>query len=375
MKGKQAAVMLIAALAGPASALAQDSTVEIFGYLDTSFDNVKANGATAPATNLANRNLVTSNLSMLGFRGKEDLGGGLKAVWQIVSLIPVDGPGAVNTGLLGNRDTWVGLTGGWGTARIGRGNSPFKLATIGLDPFGDAWYGGVAAYDNIIGNAHTALAGGGFPWDLVTGNMVEYVSPDFSGFSGGIMYSANEGRTTAINPYTWSAAVKYSNGPLYLTVAHERHEDALLGPVVGFAAIGTASTDKATRLGAGYTFGTTTASFVYERQQYHQNGTAITDLDHNNYMLGVKHLTGPHIFRASYLKAQSVSNLPNTGAQQWALGYGYTLSKRTELFGAWARLDNDSAAAYTPLTFVLNGLATPLGADPNMFSLGIHHNF
>lgn len=380
---KRKPLVLVLAIAGmlgmPMAALAE---VDIFGYIDVSFDNVEAKGATVPGTNVVNRNHVTSNLSMIGFKGKEDLGGGLKVVWMVVSLIPFDEHGtinAVNTGLIADRDSWVGLAGDWGTVRAGRGNSPYKLSTIGLDPFGDIWYGGVAAYDNIIGAAFTS--GTGFPWDVVTGNMVEYVSPDFSGFSGGFMYSANEGRTTTpnVNPSVYSVAGKYSQGPLYLTLAYEQHNDALLGPTVGLAAGGTSSTDKAYRVGGQYTFGNTfgntTPSVMYERQQYEQDGTLITERNVNLYMLALKHVTGPHIFRASWLKAQDVSGLPNTGAQQFALGYGYTLSKSTELFGAWARLINDSAATYTPLTFLINGLGLPTGADPNMFTVGIHHNF
>jgi predicted porin len=92
-------------------------------------------------------------------------------------------------------------------------------------------------------------------------------------------------------------------------------------------------------------------------------------------MLGGRYAMGSNIFRASYSRAFSATGAPDTGAQQWAIGYGYDLSKSTELFVAAAYVQNQAAANYNPLTFALDGYSTPIGANVSMFSVGIHHAF
>ncbi|MGH8771704.1 MAG: porin, partial [Burkholderiales bacterium] len=118
-----------------AGAFAQGSNVTVYGTLNADFENVERDGATSPpdagnsfvpssavlgspitGADLESRNRVSSNSSNIGFRGTEDLGNGLKAIFQLESSINLDAGG----GNLGGRNSNVGLTGAWGTVFYGQ---------------------------------------------------------------------------------------------------------------------------------------------------------------------------------------------------------------------------------------------------------------
>jgi hypothetical protein len=108
-----------AVITAPSLALGDDSSVAISGYINESFENVKASGG---ATDFPNRNRVESNATNIRVSGREDLGNGLKAWFQVESLARLDN-GANST--FASRNSGVGLSGGWGTFLIGRWGSPY----------------------------------------------------------------------------------------------------------------------------------------------------------------------------------------------------------------------------------------------------------
>ena len=405
--------LLALAVAGIVSggAFAQ-TNVQIYGTLNVNFQNTDRSGATAVGTaglatlaaaatgvNATSRNAMSTDSSNIGFKGTEDLGGGLKATFQIENSVGLDGQNA--SSLLAARNSKIGLAGGFGEVFLGNWDTPYKAVAYGTkanDPFGNT---DVFGYQSILsspgfsqrsaiylsGTAATATSNSA-SFDLRANNTLAYWTPSFSGFTGKLAYSANEGKTAAINPSLWSLAVNYNNGPLSVLYAYERHTDSFGLKTMQLASTGSSSKDSGQRLGAGYQFGNTTASLVWERLQYDNSGTVtgVTSYKRDAWQLGLLHQMGPHAFRARYAQAQdgSCSNVAGTcttsglGAKQWTLGYGYALSKRTEGYLYYTKIANKESASYTPTiggsADVVTG-AFGVGSDPQALGLGIRHTF
>ena len=154
----------------------------------------------------------------LGVKGSEELGGGLKAIYQIEIGINAND---TNNNLINNadtfsyRNTFVGLAGGWGTALMGRHDTPLKISTGKLDLFADT----LADMNATVGFQ-----------DLRADNVVAYISPSLSGFTlAGAVVPAG-GSTGGLGDQNtesdqinggWSVAGIYSNGPFYASAAYE----------------------------------------------------------------------------------------------------------------------------------------------------------
>lgn len=412
MKRKHQLLALAVAgiFAAPASVYAQQqppsgSSVQIYGTLNLNFQNSERGGATAVGTtglatlsaaatgvNVTSRNGVSTDSSNIGFKGTENLGGGLKAVFQIETSANIDGQ---NLAAIGNRNSKVGLSGAFGEIFFGNWDTPFKAVTYGTkvgDPFRST---DVFGYQSIMSSPGFKQRSGAYlsgtnnaSYDNRANNTVAYWSHVYNGFSGKLAYSANEGKTATRDPNLWSLALNYDNGPLSVVYAYERHKDAFGLTVMQAASTGTTSSDFAHRLGAGYSFGGTTVSALWERLDYSNSGTVagVTSYKRDAWQLALLHRMGPHAFQARYNQAQdgSCGNVAGNcttnglGAKQWTLGYGYALSKRTEGFLYYTRLDNKDAASYT-FTVAGNADVTTgafgVGSDAQALGLGIRHTF
>lgn len=308
-------------------------------------------------TDLANQDNLTrisSNSSRLGFKGSEDLGGGLKAVWQWENQITADTNAAAPT----NRNTFLGLAGGFGTALLGTHDTPYKLGTGSLDVFGDT----MADYNTIIGNVQ-----GVNRFDLRGSNVIAYISPDFSGFHGAIArVNANEaGNLGAANPDAWSATGIYKNGPLFASLSWEKHEN--LGDATGTKLTGT-------KLGLGYTAGDAKVGFIYE--QLDDNGANSVN-DRNAWVLNGAYAMGPITLKAAYGHAGDGNSAADTKASNIVLGADYALSKRTKAYALYAKTSNKSGATYGVGGAGAGGIynAAVADNDPSVISIGMEHRF
>jgi predicted porin len=157
--------------------------------------------------------------SRVGVKGSEDLGGGLKAIYQVefgVNLNDTDGNLVDNADAITYRNTFVGLAGNFGTVLLGRHDTPMKISTAKLDLFADT----MADYNGTVGFR-----------DLRADNVVAYISPSFSGFQfAGAVIPAGGSTGFGANNYNlnsnsiaegYSLAAIYSNGPFYGSVAYE----------------------------------------------------------------------------------------------------------------------------------------------------------
>jgi predicted porin len=401
-------------------------TVTIYGTLNADAGTVERTGATVSATalnslvgapgatptNHPNHYQVRSNSSNLGFRGNRPLWGGLSAFFQIESAIGIDG----NASTLAGRDTFVGISGGFGSLLYG-GNidSPYKRGVQGKDPF---FATGIATQKGILGspgfnvasvNAVTGTTIGGNAanaqqqnagFDARLNNLVMYRSPSIKGFSGEIAYGANEQKSNSvaipqIDPDVWSLLLRYEMGPIFASYGYERRDDvfglnSLLTLVPGTGVTGAAfglpagasSKDIGNKVGLGYTFGDTDVLLVWENLKYGTNVGAVTEYDRNAWVGSVTHRIGPHRGIVSYGKADAGSctlaagaacSTAGLGATQWALGYVYNLDKATALYAFWTRITNERAAAYN---FGVSGApAAGVGADPQALALGVRYQF
>lgn len=357
---------LVTAAAVSAPAFADTSNVAIYGVANVSFD-LTDNG-------VVSTNKVSSNQSRFGLKGSEDLGDGLSAVWQIEQLITIDSSsGAGNT--LATRNTFAGLSSGsMGTFILGRHDTPYKIATRGLDVFADS------AADNRSLMGSTA-GGGGFTavHDNRLGDVAAYISPAMSGLTVAIAHvSGAETATTAaqVKGAAWSMAGIYGNGPVNASLSYQVVDFGSAGTSgqAIMTALGANDKAKAWKLGGGYTMDALTVNAAYEKTSNTVGGASAAG--QSNWYLGGKYSFGTDAVKLAYSRAGDVQATANTGANQWALGYDHNMSKRTTLYALYTRVNNDAGAAYG-LTGISTGgqAAAAAGQDPSAWSFGMKHTF
>lgn len=347
------------------SAQTAPSNLTVYGFLKVDAETVQASGSNG---GIGRINRLSNNLSVLGFKGVEDLGDGLQAFFQIESNVIVD----TGSGTFADRNDGVGLRGRFGEILGGQWESPYRFVSVyAVDPF----TAGIFASNSIMGNGFVTGGNAKSPasFDRRQSNLLQYATPLINGFAGRIAYGAKEERTATTNPGFWAALMTYENGPLYLAYGHEQHSE--------YFAAGT--TDTGDKIGAAYSFGATRIRFAWEHLRYEP--TAATTLSRDAWQLAATHTIGQGQLRASFVKAgRSKGNAtagiggigkPGTesGARQVSVGYGYNLSKRTELWGAYTRIKNEKTASYNLSANAIPGLAQ--GQSPSGFGLGITHKF
>lgn len=393
---------LATAFAAPAASYAATSNVDVYGRIAATYNVLNTD------TSIPNQDKtlyqVSSDNSYIGFKGSEDLGGGLAAIYQLE--VGFDAEGGNNnlskTGALAGtnsfiyRNTFVGLkSSDFGTVLLGKHDTPYKMATSKLDVFGNE----PADYRNIIGNMDGVSVFAQRP-----GNVIAYVTPNFSGFTGAIAYVAgnelgNNTATTSAGPYTsvsnadaWSVAGMYDNGPIYATLAYEKH-NKVTGYSLGTLVSSSAALDNhAWKAGVGYDFGPGKVGLIYERATV-DNTVSGVSYTRSAYLLdGAYNVTGNIVLKASWGHAGSLSNTSNTGANSYAVGADYVFSKRTKLIAQYQKVSNDSGASYgvgfgtnayyapgtgygyTTSTGV-GGTTGAAGDSPSIISVGIVHTF
>jgi predicted porin len=331
------------------TAMAQGSNpVTLYGLVDLTFENVRSTGG---AVNVSSRNRITSQASRLGVRGRESLGGGMNAFFQIETQVNVDDGTNAGTRGLASRNSGVGLDGGFGTFVIGRWDTPYKLGIVAIDPFGDLYLGGLTSVMHDNGN-----------FDRREDNMVQYWTPNLGGFQGRVHYSVNEnpvGGTKKTN--TVSMGGTYSAGPLYAHLGYERHNNINFGttaaPVLG--------KETGVQLAAAYTAGPVRFGGAAERIKKDGRPTA------KAYMLVATYTAGPWSFPFSFQTGKD-HGVSGAKATTFAAGANYALSKRTTAYGNFAVVRNNDKSARD---FGFNKIVPAAGSDPRGFGVGLKHTF
>jgi len=391
-------LIALAALAASSAVFAQ-SSVTLFGVVDLAYERVKTNSGTisgiAPSANSSSR---------LGFRGVEDLGGGMSAsFWLEAALAPMNGSGSSGTtnnnqstnlqgtgvgGFTFNRRSTVSLSGPFGELRVGRDYVPsFWNYTI-YDPFGT----------NSVGATMAAYTGGTNTFVRASNSVGYFLPGNLGGFYGQAMYAFGNRASTEVgalaagygpangtknNGRYMGLRFGYGQGPFNTAIAYGRTDYragtntvALLG--ASGIPIGT-YTDL--NWGGSYTFGSIKAMAQLSRQKYEDFGVPGNTGKVNGWGLGVDWGVGAGDVLVSYSRVSLKAGFsPDPRASKWAVGYVHNLSKRTAVYGYYAHVSNGGGAAQTAGSFSSGGLGAvggPSNVDSgsNGIDVGLRHSF
>lgn len=415
MKKKVMAVAVAGALAAPGLALAQASTVQIYGTIVLNYNYVDQGTGTIKS------DYFNAHDSNFGIRGEEKLGGGLSAWFQCeTSFDPSLGGDGVCA-----RNSAIGFKGAFGNIFAGNWDTPMKLShgpariwsTSGA--FGNGsllWNESGSNVGNGAGNA--PFIAGSAANDVVDplpnanggsftrrqAQTLNWHSPSWNGFQVMAGYSASAeavegagGRTLLTSgtpnakPRLWSVGGSYSSGPLYLGAGYERHKDYNPGATVTY----TGGKDRGWLLAGAYRFGPAKVSAIYSDLDY-ETGPG-QSLDVKAWALYLDWtMQGPHGLRAGYTSADDAKGTPGgpnvtslaaptaagvtqSGADLWAIQYYYNFSKRTEVNIGYAKLDNDLRSRHRLQTLggrnTCQGAAAGCSRDQDAFVVGVRHRF
>lgn len=373
MQKKFIAIAVAAAIAAPMTVAAD---VTIYGKMHASWDWVDNDSAVAGTDDSDDATGVLRQ-TRIGFKGSEDLGNGLSAVWQME--VTADNDEASPDNGFDFRNTYVGLKGGWGEVRMGRHDTPYKISTGKLDLFTDT----IGDYNNIIGASERPGATTATQiFDERAAQTVAYISPNFNGFHAAIArVSANAPEATGIDDtHAWSLAGVYSNGPFFASLAYESHDNSTnLGTGEG------TSTDEtdAWKLGLGYSFGNSKVGFVYEDISVDEDTGVTTNdiMERDAWMINFSHKFGANTFKIQYADADDGSNTAagaSTDADNWSVGIDHAFSKRTSVYAIYSSMDNAAGASFTLNSgddVGTSAYGAGLGSDVDAFSVGLTHTF
>ncbi len=345
MKKSLLALAALTAFAGVASA---QSSVTLFGIVDLSARNVK-NGTTT-LKSLSQDGIASSRL---GFRGVEDLGGGLRAGFWIEGAINPDI--GTSGGQTWQRRSTLSLMGGFGELRLGRDYTPTFWNHTVFDPFGT---NGVGAQTNLMtaaaaGNAGTIL-GSGAGTLVRANNTIGYFLPTMGGLYGQFMVAASEG--VVGNKYL-GGRVGFASGPVNVAFA------------VGKTELSSSNDLSAMNLGASFKMG----NFTLFGQWHKYEVDTPANTDQTNLMIGGSLAMGAGTLKLTYGKASS--DATSREGTQLAVGYVHDLSKRTSLYGTFAKISNEAGARYA-----VAGTSPAFGGTDNKpsstgYEVGVRHAF
>lgn len=325
-----------------ATAFAQ-SNVTIYGLVDFGyayrFDGKNA-GSSTPGVNTGTPNSSSqlnsgqSAGNRIGFKGTEDLGNGLKAVFLLEQGYLLDTGLAATSNSAFTRQAYMGLSGNFGTVIGGRLYTPHYNFVKSFDPF-DA--GTVGRYNNVYSNFPSLTNVGSLGDPTRVDNAVSYISPSFSGFSATALYSNNASQQEA-------AASNSANNTFYAVLGQYKSGPISAGINYHYIAAGTAvsswdNVQNATIAGS-YDFNVVKVAALYSWNELDYQASGTSNATINNYLLGVTAPFGKWAAKASYQYSDG-NRAAGGDAQQFAIGLDYNLSKRTSFYSAYSFINND----------------------------------
>lgn len=355
---KKTIVALAVAAAFTTPAFADNANVTVYGKAFLTFDQKGSN-----ATGATSQMRVNTNASRFGVKGSEDLGDGLKALYQYEIQVDGDGSSVGGKGFGdGTRNSGVGIEGSFGKVMLGVWDTPFKVA-----------HNKIELFDNTTSWTSTAVIGrsAGKNYNTRQANMIQYWSPVMSGLQASVMFSPDEAQVPAVgtklasNKSFLSMAATFDQDDIYASVAYESRNDvaSTAGGAVA-SATNYNGTDTAVRAVGRYNLADFWVGAMVESLKTKTSST-VTATGSNVELVG-GYKMGPHVIAASYAKAGSTASGTNASndVNQLSLKYGFNFSKRTELF-----------AAYTSNKTNGGTLAVPTSTTLTYLGGGIVHSF
>jgi predicted porin len=337
MKKTLIAIAAFAVAAVPAAGALAQSSVTLFGVVDVGVRQLDNGG-------VRQSQLSTDGLSSsrLGFRGVEDLGGGLRAGFWLESQLNAD-TGTPNASRFWHRRATLSLhSGSLGEIRLGRDQVPTWTAVGNFDVFGTNGIGDTATTYAVLGGIDTRAR---------ADNMVAYFLPSIGGLYGNLSLAAGEG--TPGRKYI-GGRIGYRSGAFDLTAAYAETE---------------VTTDNVELLvlAGSYDFGMIKFSGIFQEASYQAD-------EDTRYTIGATVPFGKALLRASYTSTDGSGSIGNRDADSFALGGVYALSKRTALYATYATIDNQGTANFTVGS--ISGRTMPRTEERSQgFEFGLQHSF
>ena len=376
MQKKLIALAIAAAASGAAFA---QTNVQIYGIADVGYVGIDRDHF--KFQNNINSGVLST--SRIGFKGAEDLGNGLKAIFTLEYGLTLDQNSGIGAGGAQGRQQFVGLTGGFGTVVAGR------LQTAGLDytVAGSALGGSTAV------GAVNQVGAGAFPLlNAVSraNNAVAYISPSFGGVTVAVNHAHMTESASTDDLKDNSAtllAVNYDGGPLTAGLVYGKHSvektaatpfsisqsGATAGTIVGGAAAAKANSGDSTEWGirAGYDLNVVKLQAAYQQAKIDQAPGA-SDLKHKRFVVSATvPVTAKIAVIGEYAQAKvdQGANVSDNKDKAWTLAGTYSLSKRTTAYAAFVRTTYNNEE-WNNTTRVGNNRY-----DTNVYGIGLRHAF
>ncbi len=356
------AVVVVSMLLVTATGVGAQTNVTLYGAADAGMNSIKIGSKSA--LKISEGGIIASQI---GFRGSEDLGGGLKALFQIEGGISIDsGDGNIpsvagSTGFAFTRQAWMGLDSNWGTVTMGRQYTPTFVALATWDPF---------VSNGIMGSTNLWFVANDQPGHLAMqvrqNNSLMYKSPATFPFRFQAMYGAGEAETLS----TQSGRVldllgAYVNGPIRVSLSRQERKTGS-----GAAPVASPATSIIQLLAADYSIGAWRFGVNLGNSKSDIGGVPSAKFVG---LMTQYRTSGAWTFLANLQKRDVASTSNDQTA--YTIGVNYDLSKRTALYGRMLTFNNGGAAnvqlgGYT----ITAGSATP-GDDGRSIMFGVLHRF
>ncbi|AQH00252.1 porin [Burkholderia sp. KK1] len=392
--------LALLAIAGTAQA---QSAVTLYGIVDDGFNWTSNSGG----HNLYNLSSGVMQASRWGLKGREELGGGLAALFVIENGFDLNNGSLAQKnrgstqGLMFGRQAYVGLSSAYGTVSIGR---QYDSVVDYVGPFesGTQWAGYIGAHPGDLDNLNNAYR---------VNNAIKFASKQYYGFTFGGVYSLGGVAGAVSRNQLWSLGAGYANGPLTLGVGYlnARNPNAgffgdngasapptasanfISSPV--YSGYASARTYQVVAAGAAYAFGPATLGATYSNAQFKNLGDTVNsgpnprgytgNANFNNVEVNFKYQLTPALVLGAafdYTKGGDVDsatgNVPGAKYYQGALGADYFLSKRTDVYliGVYQKasgIDSTGTAAVA----AINNLTPSTSDRQSTVRVGIRHKF
>lgn len=360
MQKKIIALAIASAMTVPAMAFAAEATIT--GQVNMSYDYYKDGNTTETSTNRLN-----SNNTRLIWKGAEDLGNGMSAIWQLDARLQADtGTNGLTTingtttsvNQLFGGNNYLGLkSDSMGALMAGRMDAPYKVATRNLDVFFDV------AGDN-RSNSGAGITGL-LSHDARLNNALAYMSPDMSGFSVALatVFGAEYAAANQTKGSAYSLAGMYNGGPINASLSYQtvKSGSPTSGDLAGAAAANVDDKDTAIKLGGGFKTDVFTVNALIEQTNSKPAATGVEAKRTNYYIGGRFNFTPNDGIRAAYTKRGATSGVTND-ATQYAIGVDHSMSKTTSVYVTYVKTKD-------------NTTLPTAAADPSALSFGMKHSF
>jgi predicted porin len=334
MKKSIAALAVAGTLCGWAQA---QSAVNIYGIVDMGYVNERGGAAGS------NSKLTSGAQSgtRLGFKGTEDLGDGMKALFVLETSVKTDEGGFNQNGTAFGRQTFVGLQSDGGTLTLGRQYTPYFLTINAADPFASGTAGSALNLFPYAGNANRM------------NNSVKYATPNIDGFSGEIAYGFGEVQGSSEKNRQIGGSLGYAANAFSIKLAHHNVRNATDTDTAKNTLLGATWDLEVAKIFAAISDNRGIASSLYPStltstpnlNPYGLPTNPVASSKTRDFLIGLSVPVEKHTFLFSYINKDD--RVANNDANQVAIGYTYALSKQTNLYAAYARINNKNQASYT----------------------------